>query len=187
MRSDPQIPSGNVDSGDCDPSRFTGPCREAGVWRQGLGARGSASLDPNKGNGVSVGRLNPGAGSSLWQGKEIQYWTFTKRRPARESAVLKHSNKLAHSHSYTVNILLFALTGLNKYLRQWCAHAACYQAVSYCLVTGSHVCEPKDPMLWSEQLPVWRTPWTRTNHMWYVDTTNGTQDSPSLKLWFYIT
>ncbi len=53
---------------------------------------------------VSVGRLFPGTGSTLWQRKEIQYWTFTKQQPARESMVLKHSNKLAHSHPNTVNI-----------------------------------------------------------------------------------
>lgn len=53
---------------------------------------------------VSVGRLCPGAGSTLWQRKEIQYWTFTKQQPARESTVLNHSNKLAHSRPYTVNI-----------------------------------------------------------------------------------
>ncbi|KAL1266907.1 hypothetical protein QQF64_002582 [Cirrhinus molitorella] len=51
VRSDPPTPAGNVDSGEGDLGRFAGPRWEAGVWRQGPGARGSASSDLNKGNG----------------------------------------------------------------------------------------------------------------------------------------
>lgn len=104
VRSDPQTPAGNVDSGDGDPGGFAGPCREAGVWRQARGLVAALVQTSTKEMEVSVGRLCPGAGSTLWQRKEIQYWTFTKQQTARESTVLKHSNKLAHSRLYTVNI-----------------------------------------------------------------------------------
>lgn len=116
VRSDPQTPAGNVDSGDGDPGGFAGPRREAGVWRQGPGARGSASSDLNKGNGG-------------------QCWSTLPRR--RKHALAAERNTILDFHKAT------ARTGVHgaKTLKQTSSFSSLYCQYSYCspqTLTGSN-------------------------------------------------
>lgn len=120
VRSDTQTPAGNVDSGDGDPGGFAGPRREAGVWRQGPGARGSASSDLNKGNGGQCWSTLPRCRKHALAAERntiLDFHKATARTGVHGAKPLKQTSSfssLCCQYSYCSPQ---TLTGSNKYLR----------------------------------------------------------------------
>ncbi|KAI2659995.1 NADH dehydrogenase [ubiquinone] 1 alpha subcomplex subunit 8 [Labeo rohita] len=120
VRSDPPTPAGNVDSGDGDLGRFAGSRWEAGVWRQGPGARGSASSDLNKGNGGQCWSTLPRRRKHALAAERntiLDFHKATARTGVHGAKTLKQTSSFSSLHCQYSYCSLLTLTGSNKYLR----------------------------------------------------------------------
>ncbi len=120
VRSDPPTPAGNVDSSGGDLGHFAGLHGEAEVWRQGPGARGSASSDLNKGNGGQCWSTLPRRRKHALAAERntiLDFHKATARTGVHGAKTLKQTSSFSSLHCQYSYCSPLTLTGLNKYLR----------------------------------------------------------------------
>ncbi|XP_016413036.1 uncharacterized protein LOC107744076 [Sinocyclocheilus rhinocerous] len=117
---DPLTPAGNVDSGGGDLGRFAGPRKEAGVWRQGPGARGSTSSNLNKGNGGHCWSTLPRCRKHALAAERNPILDFHKATACtgvHGAKTLKQTSSLSFPYCQYSYCSPLTLTRSNKYLR----------------------------------------------------------------------